>query len=476
MSLFSLFLITILSTLANNAQAETHTWYFEVTYVDANPDGRFNRTVVGFNNTWPLPTLEVDKGDRGIKIPPHFHGLFQNGSNQMDGPEMVTQCTIVPGQTMLYNFSVGNQVGAYWYHSHTKGQYGDGIRAAFIIHDSDFPYDYDEETVITVSEWYHDDSATLDRSFLNLYNPIEAEPIPQNLLFNDTRNDSWVFEPGKTYLAHIINIGAFVSQYLYIENHTMTVIAVDGIYVQPSEYYVDSIDDFLDDFYLQPLKEEEIYDDYDFETTVDVVMDNLGDGINYAFFNNITYVKPKVPTLITANFEDKSDLIAFNGSNHGGWPEYPMRRDTIYVRPQSYFVIRFRADNPGVWYFHCHIEWHLSQGLALTIIEAPLEIQKNENQQLTENYASICEAAGISLVGNAASNSEDFLDLSDEDVQPKPLPGGFTARGIVALVFSCVTGVLGIFMISVYGLSDIKNIEEKASSTGEGTNPKGNLS
>ncbi|CRK36781.1 hypothetical protein BN1708_016549, partial [Verticillium longisporum] len=33
---------------------------------------------------------------------------------------------------------------------------------------------------------------------------------------------------------------------------------------------------------------------------LDVVMGNLGDGANYAFFNNITYAHPKVPTLYTA--------------------------------------------------------------------------------------------------------------------------------------------------------------------------------
>jgi iron transport multicopper oxidase len=22
-------------------------------------------------------------------------------------------------------------------------------------------------------------------------------------------------------------------------------------------------------------------------------------------------------------------------------------------------TIRFQADNPGVWFFHCHMEWHL---------------------------------------------------------------------------------------------------------------------
>lgn len=36
----------------------------------------------------------------------HFHGLFQNGTNHMDGPGGVVQCGIEPGSTFTYNFTV----------------------------------------------------------------------------------------------------------------------------------------------------------------------------------------------------------------------------------------------------------------------------------------------------------------------------------------------------------------------------------
>jgi iron transport multicopper oxidase len=36
----------------------------------------------------------------------HFHGLFQNGTNQMDGPPGVVQCSIPPGSSFTYNFTV----------------------------------------------------------------------------------------------------------------------------------------------------------------------------------------------------------------------------------------------------------------------------------------------------------------------------------------------------------------------------------
>lgn len=117
-----------------------------------------------------------------------------------------------------------------------------------------------------------------------------------------------------------------------------------------------------------------------------------------AFFNDISYVKPLVPTLysllttgsaasdprvygtytnpfvlkkgdtidLVLNNDDagkhpfhlhghtfqviaRSDANAghYNASNHPAFPSIPIRRDTLLVRPNGYFVVRFKADNPG---------------------------------------------------------------------------------------------------------------------------------
>jgi iron transport multicopper oxidase len=104
--------------------AKTVTYDFNVTWVFANPDGLADRKVIGVNNTWPLPVIEVDKGDRLVvnmynglgdrDASIHFHGMFQNGTNEMDGPSYVTQCPVPPGSSFTYNFTV-EQNGTYWY-------------------------------------------------------------------------------------------------------------------------------------------------------------------------------------------------------------------------------------------------------------------------------------------------------------------------------------------------------------------------
>ncbi|CAH2239675.1 laccase-2-like [Pararge aegeria] len=40
-------------------------------------------------------------------------------------------------------------------------------------------------------------------------------------------------------------------------------------------------------------------------------------------------------------------------------------KDTVTVPDGGYTVIRFKADNPGYWLFHCHIEFHVEIGMAL---------------------------------------------------------------------------------------------------------------
>lgn len=40
-------------------------------------------------------------------------------------------------------------------------------------------------------------------------------------------------------------------------------------------------------------------------------------------------------------------------------------KDTVTVPDGGYTIIRFVADNPGYWLFHCHIEFHAEIGMAL---------------------------------------------------------------------------------------------------------------
>lgn len=94
---------------------------------------------------------------------------------------------------------------------------------------------YQEELVLTVSDWYHDEMPGLISFFMSRVNPTGAEPVPQSALLNETQNLTIAVEPGKTYLFRTINIGAFAGQYIWFEGHNMTILEVDGVYTQPAQ-------------------------------------------------------------------------------------------------------------------------------------------------------------------------------------------------------------------------------------------------
>ena len=61
-----------------------------------------------------------------------------------------------------------------------------------------------------------------------------------------------------------------------------------------------------------------------------------------------------------------------------------MVKDLINVKPGESYEIMFKADNPGLWAFHCHDLNHAAGGM-MTILEyqgyySPFDIHENGNE------------------------------------------------------------------------------------------------
>ncbi|KAH9508127.1 fatty-acyl coenzyme A oxidase [Bulinus truncatus] len=62
---------------------------------------------------------------------------------------------------------------------------------------------------------------------------------------------------------------------------------------------------------------------------------------------------------------------SWGGNNIPGLQlQSPPVKDTIIVPTGGYVIVRFKADNPGLWFIHCHIELHSTVGMALMFNEA----------------------------------------------------------------------------------------------------------
>ncbi|PIA18113.1 hypothetical protein COEREDRAFT_6850 [Coemansia reversa NRRL 1564] len=88
----------------------------------------------------------------------------------------------------------------------------------------------------------------------------------------------------------------------------------------------------------------------------------------------------------------------------------PLMRDTIFVPQGEYAVVRFKADNPGVWNMHCHIDWHMGQGLNMLFIEAPEQMR--QVIKVPQAVIDQCLAQGIPTSGNAAGNNAYNYDAA----------------------------------------------------------------
>ncbi|CAG8811937.1 24926_t:CDS:2 [Gigaspora margarita] len=439
------------------------------------PDG-FERNVYLINGQLPGPTIECDKGDTIVinvineldeDTTIHSHGISQRGNPWYDGVPGQSQCGIPSNGTFTYKFQV-DQSGTYWYHSHLKTQYIDGLSGPLIIHDPDDPYikDYDEEIIVLLQDWYHNDSKPLLAYYLSPESHGK-EPSPDNGLINGKNSYNCSFAPP-----------AFSAFVFSIDGHLMNIIEVEGMIIQnhtvhqlpinvgqrysvivtadnPGQFWMraemetdcytykspglnplikaivtynnstdppsstawnDSVANCVDfnASDLKPYNTQNVPDaNLNFTITIEFYKDK--DNITLGTLNNSTYViDVKYPTInkvydnVTQFAADQNvflieknntvvDIILLNyltlehpfhlhghvfwvlGSGGSGTkPDYnklntkdPIQRDTATVPALGWTVLRFVSNNPGVWGFHCHIEWHVEVGLVAQFVTQP---------------------------------------------------------------------------------------------------------
>lgn len=201
-------------------------------------------------------------------------------------------------------------------------------------------------------------------------------------------------------------------------------------------------DAFTEDLNLVPLEKQPLLQR---DVTHDIVLraDRTPTDLLAAYINGISFKLPKTPSLFTALMYHSSnpmngtafghecnakvirhmdvaelrimnqDVVTHPMHLHGqffqiverGWLDnptqftkssgWPMRRDTVLVRPHEYVVLRFRADNPGVWLMHCHIERHMELGLSMMFVAAPDRMI--ENLEIPEIMKQQCRLLDVPI-------------------------------------------------------------------------------
>lgn len=72
-----------------------------------------------------------------------------------------------------------------------------------------------------------------------------------------------------------------------------------------------------------------------------------------------THTPSRIGAFEQYNPFDESSLASAGDLNF----DNPVTKDTVYVPSMGFAVLRFQADNPGLWLFHCHVLWHEAVGM-----------------------------------------------------------------------------------------------------------------
>lgn len=235
---------------------------WKVMDIVGNPDGVF-RPMITIGGQFPGPLIECNEGDTLVinvenlsvnATAIHFHGLFQNGTNFMDGTSGITQCPIAPKQKFRYEFTISGQSGTYYYHGHQAIQASDGLYGPLVVHSKQekklqqIPYVSDR--VVMLQDYYHDLSSGL---LVNALEPgSEASPIPNGALINGMNkrdcsqlshrmcdNSSAVvpafdLTANANHRLRFINVGAFAWFQVSLDEHNFAITEVDGTDIIPA--------------------------------------------------------------------------------------------------------------------------------------------------------------------------------------------------------------------------------------------------
>ncbi|KAI0866525.1 multicopper oxidase-domain-containing protein [Xylaria cubensis] len=243
-----------------HAPSQVREYEWTITDIEGSPDG-VHKPMMLINNQFPGPLIEINEGDvLSVKLQNkasnatalHWHGIFQNGTNWMDGAAGVTQCPIAPGQSYQYKFNVTNQSGTYFYHGHQGVQALDGLVGPMVVHtrrEAGKPYSSDR--VILLQDWWYDPASG---HMWDVLSPgVEDAPVPNTALMNGVNQAVCSDHPnrkctevkaaslpridvahGESHRLRFVNVGGFAWFQVAIDEHAdLQIVEVDGNIVEP---------------------------------------------------------------------------------------------------------------------------------------------------------------------------------------------------------------------------------------------------
>ena len=210
------------------------------------PEGYGATPVWTYGGTIPGPEIRVRAGERVRRrfvngLPQysavHWHGI--RIANAMDGAAGVTQDPVPPGGTFDYDF-VAPDPGTYWYHAHARSweQVARGLAGPLIVEEVE-PWLGQEgaatrEVTLMLADWRLQENGALhEESFGDLHDWSHGGRLGNTVTINSRSDAAISVRAGERLRLRIINAATARIMPLRLENHTATLIALDGHPVAP---------------------------------------------------------------------------------------------------------------------------------------------------------------------------------------------------------------------------------------------------
>ena len=173
--------------------------------------------VWGYNEQIPGSTLRFRAGDK-VRIyytnhldeasTIHWHGLIV--PNSMDGVGLLTMPPIMPGETMVYEYTIPNTPGTFMYHAHMNDleQVSKGLSGAFIVDPRD------------------GGDGKYDQDHIMLLNNINGHYLINGKEFPNI--DPWLVKKDDLLRVRMINISPIELHPMHFHGHFTKEIARDG--------------------------------------------------------------------------------------------------------------------------------------------------------------------------------------------------------------------------------------------------------
>ncbi len=262
---------------ASVSHAKIQKYNLDIAYQSVNVTGTSVKAMA-IGGSIPGPTIEASVGDTlrvtfnnqmDVETSIHWHGVLL--PNDQDGVPYLTTAPIQPGTSFTYEFPITHS-GTYWYHSHTGLQEQRGIYGGLVFHPETANTKYSQDQVLVFSDWTNENPkqvlANLKKDgdyyalkkdsvqswikviqngkqgianrilgSLSRMGPMDISDVGYDAFLTNgvTKLNLCSAQKGDKIRLRLINAAA--SSYFNVEfsGGNMTIIAADGIDVEPTE-------------------------------------------------------------------------------------------------------------------------------------------------------------------------------------------------------------------------------------------------